>query len=129
LTSRKQRLQKLVKVQGQLKALHETRHAGYLVTATAAGKEAAELADRFDAEGSLSAMFPEIYHGRIGKALARRQENTALARLEAEKLAAATARTNMVEKAYRQARRRDDRDSADRERLDIIERNAARDDR
>lgn len=129
MTSRKQRLQKLVKVQEQLKALHETRHAGYLASATAADREASELVERFDADRSLSALFPEIYHGRIGKALARRDQNAALARTEAGKLAAATARANIVEKAYREARRSHDRDSADRERLDIIERNAGQDDR
>ena len=29
--------------------------------------EAAELAERFDAEDSLSSLFPEIYHRRIGE--------------------------------------------------------------
>jgi hypothetical protein len=129
MVPRKERLRKLVKVQEQLKALHETRHAGFVSEAVAAQNEAAELVDRFDAEGSMSAMFPEIYHQRIGKALARREENEQLARTEAEKLATATARTNMVERAYRDVRRQVDRHTADRERLDIIERNATSEDR
>jgi len=129
MTDRKQRLAKLVRVQRQLKALHETRHAGFLSEAVAAENEAVELASRFDAEGSLSGMFPDVYHRRIGKAVARKQEHEELARAEAGKLAVATARTNMVERAYREVRQWDERLTADRDRLEIIERKAAADDR
>lgn len=122
MTTRKERLRKLVKLQDQLKAVHETRHAGFLAESIAAGNEAAELAGRFDMEGSMSALFPEIYHDRIGRALAQQQASERMARDEAEKLAAATARTNMVERAYRDAVRKHDRDTADRERLEMIER-------
>jgi hypothetical protein len=127
MTSRKERLAKLVRVQAQLKALHETRHAGFLSEAAAAENEAVELVNRFDAEGTLSGMFPDIYHRRIGKAIARKQEQAQLARDEAEKVAVATARTNMVERAYREARQWDDRLTADRERLEMIERKSASD--
>lgn len=129
MSDRKQRLAKLVKVQRQLKALHETRHAGFLSEAAAAENEAVELVNRFEAEGSLSGMFPDVYHRRIGKAVARRQEQEELARTEAGKVAVATARTNMVERAYREVRQWDERQSADRDRLEIIERNAVADDR
>ncbi|MEI5681241.1 MULTISPECIES: hypothetical protein [unclassified Mesorhizobium] len=129
MSARKERLRKLVKVQEQLKALHETRHAGFVSEAVAAQNEAAELVERFDSEGSMSSMFPEIYHQRIGKALARQEENVQLARNEADKVATATARTNMVERAYRDVRRQVDRHTADRERLDLIERNATSDDK
>ncbi|PWJ83706.1 hypothetical protein C7441_10898 [Pseudaminobacter salicylatoxidans] len=129
MSDRKQRLAKLVKVQRQLKALHETRHAGFLSEAAAAENEAVELVNRFDAKGSLSGMFPDVYHRRIGKAVARRQEQEELARTEAGKVAVATARTNMVERAYREVRQWDERQSADRDRLEIIERNAVADDR
>lgn len=125
MTARKERLRKLVKLQDQLKAMHETRHAGFVAGAIAAGNEAAEIAQRFDSEDSLSALFPEIYHDRIGRALAQQQAAKGLAKVEAEKLATATARTNMVERAYRDALRKHDRDTADRERLDMIERRAA----
>ncbi len=122
MTTRKERLRKLVTVQEQLKALHETRHAGFLSTAASAGQEAAELAAHFDAQESMSLLFPEIYNRRIGQALARKEENIVMAREEASRIATATARTNMVERAYRDIRRQDDRDNADRERLEIIER-------
>lgn len=122
MVSRKERLAKLVRVQAQLKALHETRHAGFLSQAAAAENEAVELIGRFDADGSLSGMFPDIYHRRIGKAVALKEEHAQLARDEAEKVAVATARTNMVERAYREARQWDERQTADRERLDMIER-------
>ena len=124
MTSRKERLRKLVTVQEQLKALHETRHAGFLSAAAAAEQEAADLARRFDAEDSLSGLFPEIYNRRIGNALASQENNIAMARNEVGRIATATARTNMVERAYREIRRQDDRDNADRERLDMIERNS-----
>lgn len=122
MTTRKERLRKLVMVQEQLKALHETRHAGFVSAAAAAGQEAGELAARFDGEESMSVLFPEVYNRRIGQALAREQQNLLLARDEAGRIATATARTNMVERAYREVRRQDDRDNADRERLEIIER-------
>lgn len=127
MVSRKERLAKLVRVQAQLKALHETRHAGFLSQAAAAENEAVELIGRFDANDSLSGMFPDIYHRRIGKAVARKEEHVQLARDEAEKVAVATARTNMVERAYREARQWDERQTADRERLDMIERKTSSD--
>lgn len=125
MTSRKDRLRKLVKVQDQLKAMHETRHAGFVAGAIAAGNEAAEIAERFDSEHSLSTLFPEIYHDRISRAVTQQQTAQSMAKAEAGKLAAATARTNMVERAYRDALRKHDRDTADRERLDMIERRSA----
>ena len=122
MTTRKERLRKLVTVQEQLKALHETRHAGFVSAAAAAGQEAAELAACFDARESMSVLFPEVYNRRIGQALACQEQNLLLAREEADRIATATARTNMVERAYRDIRRQDDRDHADRERLEMIER-------
>lgn len=127
MTTRKERLRKLVRVQNQLKAMHETRHAGFLAEAAAAQNEAAELVGRFDAEDSLSSIFPDIYHQRIDKARARQVEQQQLARDEAGKVATATARTNMVERAYRDARLWDERLTADRERLDMVERKASED--
>lgn len=122
MASRMERLKKLVEVQEQLKALHETRRAGFLAEAAAAEREAEALAERFDAEGSLAGLFPELYHNRIAGALKRRDDKLDGARGEAALVAAATARTNMVERSYRQARRDDERQRGDRERLEIIER-------
>jgi hypothetical protein len=122
MTTRKEGLRKLVIVQERLKALHETRHAAHLAAAASAGQEAEELAARFDAQESMSVLFPEVYSRRISQALARQEQNLLLAREEAGRIATATARTNMVERAYRDIRRQDDRDHADRERLETIER-------
>jgi hypothetical protein len=120
MTSRLQRLKKLLAVQEQLKALHEVRHAGFVAEASAAKQEAADLVDRFNANDSLSALFPDIYHRRIGSALAREDANRGLAKGEAAKLATATARTNMVERSYREVRLTDEREKGDRDRLDLI---------
>lgn len=121
MTTRRQRLRKLVEVQEQLKALHETRRAGLLAEAVAADEEARMLAERFDADDSLAVLFPDIYHNRIAGALARRDAKLAAARLETGLLATATARTNMVERAYQTERQADERQRGDRERLDLIE--------
>lgn len=127
MASRSDRLKKLVVVQEQLKALHETRHAGYVAQAIAAENEARALTESFGNSTDMAQLFPELYHSRISSALARKQINLGLASAEASKIATATARTNMVERAYREERRRDERDSADRERLEIIERRPADD--
>ncbi|MES0198345.1 hypothetical protein [Mesorhizobium sp. M0011] len=120
MSTRKDRLKKLVKVQEQLKALHETRHATFLAAASAAEAEAKELVGHFDQADSLSALFPDLYHRRIAQAVVRQEANLASARQEASLIAAATARTNMVERAYKDVRNRDERERSDRERLDII---------
>lgn len=122
MASRRDRLKKLVVVQEQLKALHETRHAGFVAQAIAAETEVTALARSFDSTEGISQLFPELYHRRISAAIDRQQLNLGLANVEVGKIATATARTNMVERAYRDVRRQDERDSADRERLEIIER-------
>ena len=120
MTTRLQRLKKLLTLQEQLKAMHEMRHAGFVAEAVAAKQEAAEIVDRFNAEDSMSAMFPELYHRRIGAAISREEANRKLAGGEAAKVATATARTNMVERSYREARVADERERGDKERLEII---------
>lgn len=120
MSTRKDRLKKLVKVQEQLKALHETRRATFLSAAAAAETEAMELVEHFDAAGSLAGLFPDLYHRRIANAVARQEASLESAREEAGLIAAATARTNMVERAYKDVSRRDDRERSDRDRLDLI---------
>ncbi|AZO13308.1 hypothetical protein EJ069_00505 [Mesorhizobium sp. M2A.F.Ca.ET.043.05.1.1] len=120
MTTRKDRLKKLVKVQEQLKALHETRHAGFLAAAVKAEAEAKELIEHFDTDKSLAGLFPALYHKHITDALGRQKQNLEDARQEAALIATATARTNMVERAYEDVRRRDERERSDRERLDLI---------
>lgn len=122
---RVKRLRKLLAVQEKIKALHETRHAGFAAAATAAAAEASELASRFDAAGSMAELFPDLYSRHIDAALSRRDESLRAAASEAEKVATATARTNMVERDYRDARRDHERVRGDRERLEAIESLAA----
>ena len=121
MRSRKERLSKLMDVQEQLKALHETRRAGHLASAAAAEAEASQLVTRFDEADSLSGLFPEIYHRRIAAALSRKDTELLLAQEEATRIAAATARTNMVERAWRDLSRKDERQQGDRDRLELIE--------
>ena len=129
MPTRSQRLKKLAEVQAQLKALHETRHAGHVASASRAAEEAADLVARFDATDSLSGLFPELYHNRIGKALQREQASLAAARIEAGRVATATARANRVERAWRDAARWDERTAGDRERLDMLAQLTPEDDR
>ena len=74
MVTRVQRLKKLLAVQEQLKALHETRHAGHLAEAAAAAREAVEIGERADAEDSLSNLFPDLYSRSIANAVAQRTE-------------------------------------------------------
>ena len=122
MASRRDRLKKLVIVQEQLKALHETRHAGFIAQAIAAETQVQALTQSFDSVDGMSQLFPELYHRRISAATNKQQLSLGLAKVEVGKIATATARTNMIERAYRDVRRQDERDSADRERLEIIER-------
>lgn len=119
---RKKRLAKLVVLQQQLKAFHETRRSGHIAAANAAEQEARQLAERFDDPQSLSALFPEIYHSRISGAFTRREESLSKAAEEARRVAAASLRVNMVEDAYREVARQVDERTADKERLEIVER-------
>jgi DNA-binding transcriptional regulator YdaS (Cro superfamily) len=74
----------------------------------------------------LSALFPEIFHRRIDQAVMRAAGNINLAQEEAGRVAAATARTKMVERAYREVSRQDERSRTDRERLEMIARGKPR---
>lgn len=124
--SRARRLKKLVSVQEQLKALHEARRAGFLAEAASAEQEAAEIARRLEDPSSMSMVFPEVYHRRIGRAVERSRAGKEMAAGEAQKAALATARMNIVERAYREAMRQEERDAADRERLEILDRERRR---
>jgi hypothetical protein len=120
MTTRRERLKKLVAVQEQLKALHETRHATLLSQAHEAQAEARALVERFDAADSLSGLFPDLYHRRIANAVTRQEQNLEAASQEASSIIAATARTNMIERAYKDVSRREERERGDRDRLDLI---------
>lgn len=114
------RLQKLLAVQQQLKALHETRHAMHLTAATAAEREAADIAACADRSDSLAGLFPDVYSRGIAGALARAAAARALAADELKLVATATARVNLVERNFHDARRQEERERGDRERLETL---------
>lgn len=120
--SRKDRLKKVLSLQEKVKRLHETRHAMLLSGAVAAEREAEEIMQRIGREDSLSDVFPEIYHRRVARANQLRTEHLANARLEAQRLAQANARTDIVERNYREARQMDDRQRSEKEQLESIDR-------
>jgi hypothetical protein len=122
MASRAERLRKLVEVQEQLKAFHEMRRATALAEAAAAGREAAELAARFDAPDSLTDLFPDLYARGVERALRRQDQKLASAGIEADRVATQTARTNMVERSWREAVRADERQAEDRATLEAVER-------
>jgi hypothetical protein len=119
---RTDRLKNLLQLQQQLKTFHEMRHAGYRAEARAAGEEAAEIMRRADAPNSLADLFPEVYARAIEASTARQEASTQKAEAEAGRIATETVRTNMVERSYRDARIREERETADKERLEALQR-------
>jgi hypothetical protein len=121
---RKKRLAKLVKLENRLKAFHESRHAGHLAEARNAAADAAEVSARFDDPGSLSALFPQVYHRKVESALAEQARALENAKKEERQIAAATVRTNRVGERYREAARTVEEERAARERQELVDRNA-----
>jgi hypothetical protein len=126
MATRAKRLKRLVELQGQIKALHETRRATYLSKAEAARKDAAELLESLNASSPLPGLFPDLYNRRIGEAISREEQENIRANEEADRVATATARTNIVERAYREAFRLEEREQAEKEQLESVERTAGR---
>jgi hypothetical protein len=73
-------------------------------------------------------LFPELYNRRIENAVAREADSMTSARAEADNVARAAARTNVVTRAYDEARRLEDRHHAEKEQLESVERGLKRDD-
>jgi len=126
MAGRVDRLKRLLKVQTQLKAVHEMRHAGMVKAANAAGAEADEIAARKQDEGSLSTLFPDVFDRGMTRALARRDTNLAAAAAEAGRLATETVRTQRIADDYREARREAERAEEEREGLEAAVRMKAR---
>ena len=122
MIGRADRLKRLVRLQKQIKALHETRHATHVSQAASARQEAAELIDSLNAASPLPGLFPDLYNRRIGAAMGRETHELAQADIEAGRVATATARTNIVERAWREASRLEERDAAEKETLESVER-------
>jgi hypothetical protein len=119
---RLKRLTKLVQVQRQIQSLHETRHANHLASATAADREALELVERFDSGTAMSSLFPELYHQRISRAFATRDEQQELAAQEARYIISATLRADKTDKARRETGKVLDEKTEERQRLDLAAR-------
>jgi hypothetical protein len=121
---RRRRLAKLVKLENRLKAFHESRHAGHLADASRAAADAVEIGARFDDPGSLSSLFPEVFHRGMEAAHDARLKALEKAREEERQVAAATVRANRVGDRYREAARVVDEHAAARERQEFVDRNA-----
>jgi uncharacterized coiled-coil DUF342 family protein len=119
---RLKRLTKLVQVQRQIKALHETRHATHMANANAAEQEARDLVERFDSGTSMSSLFPDLYHQRIARSFAARDAYRELATEEAQKIISATLRADRVEKAQREAGKTLEEKAEQRQRLELATR-------
>jgi hypothetical protein len=122
MATRTKRLRQLIDLQQKLKAIHETRHAGYLRDAALAKAEADDLARRARETSPLADLFPGLYERRVARALERKAEMDDLAEKEARKVAAEEARTDVVRRNYRDAVRHDERANAEREILEILAR-------
>jgi len=122
MAERRERLKKLVEVQQQLKALHETRYAGYVSGAARALEEAEELARRADAPASLAGLFPDVYNRGISAALVREKALQAKAKLELAKVATAGARVKLVDRTYRTVAAADERHKEESEGLELAQR-------
>lgn len=122
MTTRAERLKRLVRLQHQIKALHETKHATHLSHAAAARQEASEMLEALNAASPMPGLFPDLYNRRIGAAMEREAQENDRAQQEASHVATATARTNIVERAYREAFRLEEREIAEKEQLETIER-------
>lgn len=120
--SRSERLETLLRLQRQVKAMHEMRHAGFVAAAAAAEQEAAALIDAAQADESLHDLFPEIYARRIAAAYERRGRNRDLAGREALRVSTETARANRVEQSLTESQRQDDRARLEKDVLDAVER-------
>ncbi len=124
MAGKSDRLKQLVELQKKVTEIHEMRRANFLAQAAAADREAKEILEA-RSEGSMSDMFPEVYSRFVERAIARGRENEALARAEGLKVAAETARTNIIERSWREALREEERKAEERAALDAVEQRLA----
>jgi len=126
MASRGDRLKHLVGLQKQVAEIHEMRRATFLAKAEEARREAAAVVERTSDATSMSHMFPEVYARFVERAVERQRENEGLAEAESVKVAAETARGNILEKAWREAAREEERHAEERAALDAVEQRLAR---
>lgn len=122
MAARSDRLKRILRVQEQLKSLHEMRHAAEMRAAFKAGGEADEIAARKDGDGTLSGLFPDLYEKAIVKANETRERHLRAADVEAGKIATETVRTKRVAADYRRAIQGEERAGEERDALETVER-------
>ncbi|PZO81818.1 MAG: hypothetical protein DI629_02945 [Mesorhizobium amorphae] len=120
-TPNPKRLRRLLAVHRTLSAACEARRAGHLAAACAARADAENLRERFDAAGSLFALFPELYHDRVARAVQRASEETDKADAEGLALAKLATREKSVEERLAQAERWEARTADERTLLQWVE--------
>ena len=120
------RLTKVLTLQEKLKKLHETRQATHASNARMAQAEAEDIVTAFNAEGSLSSIFPELYHARVASASAARQQHLANAHVEAGRVAKASARADAVGRELNVSKRADARAAEERDQMEAVSRRAAK---
>ena len=102
--------------------MHEMRHAAHVSQAAAASQEATELLESLNTASPLPGLFADIYNRRIGAAIDRQAQAAARAEVEAGHVATATARSNIVERAYREAAKLEERTQEEKQVLENVER-------
>lgn len=122
MSRRTYRLTKVLALQEKLKKLHETRQATHTANARSAEAEVEEIVTAFNAEGSLSSIFPELYHARVASAAAARQQHLANAHVEAGRVAKASARVDAVRREVNVAKRADARMAEERDQIEAVSR-------
>ena len=121
MRARARRFDKLLGLHATLEALGEARRAGHLAAAHAARQEAEALVRGFDDPQSLSALFPALYHARIGACLAQAEADEAAAIAQARKLAELRLRAGAIGRARDAAHAAAERGDAERLALDWVE--------
>lgn len=122
MNPRIKRLRQLIELQQQMKSIREIRHADLRREAAAAEQEAASLMEGFGQQSPIANLFGDLYTKRIGAALSRKDEKDRLAREEAARIAAETARANIVKRYYQEALRQEERTEAEKETLEALTR-------
>lgn len=122
MATRSARLERLVRLQAQLTALHEMRLAGHMRDAAEAQGTAAEIGARKEAGDSLSGLFPDVYERGIVRALASRDAALAEASKASARLAEEQARAQRLEEDFRDALRLEERAEAEKATLESVER-------
>ncbi len=122
MSRKTQRLTRLLDLQQKVKKVHETRQATHMAQARAAETEAEDVIAAFNAEGSLSSLFPELYHARVAGATAAKQQHLANVQVEALRVAKASVRVDAVRRQVVVARRADDRAADERDQTEALSR-------